>query len=47
MCRERVSFSMANSKEEDGMWVPHIILYCDGFEKPVLGSADGGNHKNE
>ena len=29
----------------DDMWVLHVILYKDGFERPFLGGVAGENNK--
>jgi hypothetical protein len=30
---------ISGDKERDDMWVPHVILYQDGFGRSSLGSA--------
>jgi hypothetical protein len=33
---------VGGNKEGDDTWVPHVILYKDGFCRSILGSVIGG-----
>jgi hypothetical protein len=42
---EMAEFFYMVIREEDDMWVSHVILYHDEFERHVLSSVVGGNNK--